>query len=104
MPSFATDDGGSLDFEVFCHKCGAGLCLQSHTGRTRGRGMPTVSVEPCVACMESARSDGFAEGDAAGFEAGHAAGVQDERERHRLVNFACAVVTDSGKILQGGAQ
>ena len=48
MPSF------SLDFEVFCGTCGAGLCNQSDTRKSRQRGENQLTVEACKTCMEKA--------------------------------------------------
>jgi len=53
MPSF--DIG--VEFEVFCGKCGSGLCLQSHTRYSRTRSLPQVVVDPCSACLENAADD-----------------------------------------------
>lgn len=48
----------SFEFEVFCQRCGAGLCNQSSTGNTPGRGMPYVRVEPCEKCLEREYDEG----------------------------------------------
>lgn len=48
MPSF------SLDFEVHCGTCGAGLCNQSDTRTSRHRGEPQVTVEVCQDCVQKA--------------------------------------------------
>ena len=55
MPSF------EVDFEVRCN-CGEGLCNQSDTGATPGRGMPYVTVEPCPKCVDVAKQEGYEEG------------------------------------------
>ena len=47
MPSFDV----SVDFEVFCGRCGAGLCNNSREGRTPGRGVLTLTVDPCKRCL-----------------------------------------------------
>lgn len=49
MPSFSVEVG----FEVFCGRCGAGLCNQSDTRESYKRGMPQVVVQPCDTCMEA---------------------------------------------------
>lgn len=41
-----------LEFEVFCSRCGAGLCWTCTEGKTKGRGMPYISLPPCDKCME----------------------------------------------------
>jgi hypothetical protein len=46
----------SFEFEVFCDRCGAGLCMNCTEGRTQGRGMPFIRVEPCEKCLD-ARGD-----------------------------------------------
>jgi RNase P subunit RPR2 len=58
MPTF---DSVSVEvdviFEVFCGRCNAGLCNQSETRRSRGRGEQQVLVEPCENCIEEAREE-----------------------------------------------
>lgn len=54
MPTF------ELDFEVFCAKCGAGLCNQSDA--TTDRYGSRVSVEPCSKCMDDANYEGYLKG------------------------------------------
>jgi len=41
-----------VDFEVFCGTCGAGLCSESNTRRSRGRGYLQVTVNVCPNCMK----------------------------------------------------
>ncbi|HPD55534.1 MAG TPA: hypothetical protein PLR11_01835 [Candidatus Paceibacterota bacterium] len=41
-----------IDFEVFCGTCGAGLCSESDTRRSRGRGYLQVTVNVCPYCMQ----------------------------------------------------
>lgn len=62
MPSFSVkaEVDVDVDFEVYCAKCGAGLCNQSDTRSSHRRGMPQVSVEPCERCLEDAREEGAA--------------------------------------------
>ncbi len=50
MPSF------EISFEVFCGTCGAGLCNQSDSRKSRYRGEDQVTVEVCEKCIESATS------------------------------------------------
>ena len=59
----------NLEFEVYC-SCGAGLCLQTTEGRTPGRGMPFVTVEPCGECMDAAREEAREEGHSEGYDQG----------------------------------
>lgn len=53
MPIFSHQVTTEVEFEVFCGKCGAGLCSQSTVGYTNRRGMPFVSVEPCETCLNA---------------------------------------------------
>jgi hypothetical protein len=61
MPSFQTtvnmDVEVDVDFEVFCARCGAGLCNQSDTRASRNRKYPQVTVEPCERCLENASEE-----------------------------------------------
>jgi len=61
MPSFQTtvnmDVEVDVDFEVFCARCGAGLCNQSDTRASRNRKYPQVTVEPCERCLENAAEE-----------------------------------------------
>ena len=50
MPSF------DVEFEVFCGTCGAGLCNQSDTRKSRTRGENQVTVEVCQNCIEKAEA------------------------------------------------
>ena len=58
MPSFQTtvnvDVDVDVDFEVFCARCGSGLCNQSDTRESRYRKYPQVTVEPCERCINNA--------------------------------------------------
>ena len=49
MPELTVD----IDFEVWCDKCGAGLCLNT---RVEGN---KVSVEPCERCLQEAYEEGY---------------------------------------------
>ena len=59
MPSF--DFSTSIDFEVFCGTCGAGLCCQSDARTSRNRGHHQVTVDACGRCLENAKEDGATE-------------------------------------------
>ena len=50
MPSF------EINFEVFCGTCGAGLCNQSNSRKSRQRGEDQVTVEVCQYCLGEAKS------------------------------------------------
>lgn len=62
-----------LEFEVYC-ACGEGLCQQTTEGRTRGRGMPFITVTPCEKCMERARDEGYSMGYGEGLDEGREQG------------------------------
>jgi len=50
MPSF------EISFEVFCGTCGAGLCNQSDSRKSRHRGEDQVTVEVCQFCIDKAEA------------------------------------------------
>lgn len=58
MPTFET----AIEFEVFCARCGAGLCNNSETSKTSRRGMLAVTVTPCKKCDEDADEAGYDRG------------------------------------------
>ena len=64
-----------LEFEVYC-SCGAGLCRQTTEGRTHGRGMPFVTVEPCEKCVDAGRIAAREEG----YDRGYNQGCEDMKE------------------------
>lgn len=41
-----------IDFEVYCNTCGAGLCNESDTRKSRNRGYLQVAVNVCPTCMK----------------------------------------------------
>jgi len=47
----------SVDFEVFCGTCGVGMCNESDTRSSRGRGYAQVTVNACDNCIEAAREE-----------------------------------------------
>lgn len=69
MPSFSdmpfsfNSDGISgtisvdVDFEVFCERCGAGICNNATTRKSHNRLYPQVCIEPCEKCIESAKKE-----------------------------------------------
>jgi hypothetical protein len=65
-----------LEFEVYCGKCGAGLCGNCTEGKTPGRGAPLIKVDPCEKCLENAKD----EGDTEGYERGLADGEKEGGE------------------------
>ena len=51
-----------LEFEVYCANCGAGLCNNCTEGKTPGRGVPCIEIEPCQKCIELAEDYGYQKG------------------------------------------
>lgn len=62
MPSFEYETTGTLDFEVFCGTCGAGLCNLTSIGTTKRRGIPFIQVEACPTCMKNEYERGYEDG------------------------------------------
>lgn len=60
MPTFNAEVTATheIEFEVFCARCGAGLCSQSKGGNTPRRGTPYVKVQPCESCMDESFEKG----------------------------------------------
>lgn len=51
-----------VEIEVFCAKCGEGLCNQSRSGNTTRRGMPFIEVEPREKCLDQKNDEGYNKG------------------------------------------
>lgn len=49
---FEVDADTSVDFEIFCAECGAGICDHGETAKTHHRKMPYISVRPCDRCTK----------------------------------------------------
>jgi len=45
----------TVDVELFCARCGAGLCNKTMSTQTRLRVQPAFQVEPCEQCLNNAR-------------------------------------------------
>lgn len=62
----------TVDVEVFCAKCGSGLCRDTSVEYSI-HNIPYLRVAPCEACIEQSRQDGYddgyTEGEAKGGEA-----------------------------------
>lgn len=52
----------TVNIEVYCGKCGAGLCHGTEFVTTRLRQEPSFRVQPCEKCMEESREEGYAAG------------------------------------------
>lgn len=50
----------SVEIEIYC-SCGEGLCGNTSSGRTSGRGQEYFTVEPCEKCLEHARDEWYAQ-------------------------------------------
>ncbi len=48
MPTIETDINVSIDVEVFCNTCGAGLCFET---TVKGHQYPQFRVNACPDCM-----------------------------------------------------
>lgn len=77
MPTFESVEittTADIEFEVTCGTCGAGLCMSSSVDNRTARfasSIPSVSVEACARCLETAKE----EGDQEGYDRGFADGV-----------------------------
>ena len=67
-----------LEFEVYC-SCGEGLCRQTNEGRTGGRDMPFITVQPCEKCITKAHQEGYDQGHDKGYEDGFEDGKREYR-------------------------
>jgi len=47
----------TVEIEVYCASCGAGLCNQTESTIGGHHGKPQFRVEPCERCLAEARSD-----------------------------------------------
>lgn len=58
MPKFEV----TVEFEVFCQECGAGLCSQSTGHSAQGIHSAFVEVQPCEKCLEQRFDEGYQRG------------------------------------------
>ena len=80
MPTLIGDTE-DLDFEVWCSKCGAGLCGNATVKPHQGYGgSQRVYIDPCEKCLDVAASDGYDEGYEEGQTEGHEAGFREGEE------------------------
>lgn len=52
----------TINIEIYCDRCGDGLCNQSTFTTTRMRREPSFRIEPCKKCLEAAKQDGYSDG------------------------------------------
>jgi len=50
-----------IDFEVFCARCGGGLCHISEGRLSRRRNEPQVTVGICESCYDEIKDEGYQE-------------------------------------------
>jgi len=70
MPSFDTEvsitEDVEIEFEVYCNKCGNGLCNETSTADATNsysnKRLPTVNVNPCPNCMNEKYDEGYERG------------------------------------------
>lgn len=62
-----------LEFEVFCGRCGDGLCNNTRESASKGRRFPSIQVDPCERCLERAKDEGIN----SGYDAGYADGQKE---------------------------
>ncbi|KKL71095.1 hypothetical protein LCGC14_2098320 [marine sediment metagenome] len=72
----------NVEVEVYC-SCGEGLCNQTTTGQTPGRGQPFFTVEACTTCLAKERDEGFQAGQDAAVEE-----AEKEKEREQSEDAA----------------
>jgi hypothetical protein len=70
MPEF------TISFDVYCDKCGAGLCPATTVKERDGYGR-RIYVEPCEACLRSEREEGKTDGYDDGYDNGYETGKHD---------------------------
>lgn len=62
MPEISTTT--TIEFEVFCDECGAGMCGNTESRISRSRGMPQLVITPCENCLQEKYREGFSDGEA----------------------------------------
>ena len=66
-----------VDIEIYCAKCGAGICNNAEATRTKQRNEPSFRIQPCEDCLEDARKEGHDEGYKQGEEEGKKVGYNE---------------------------
>jgi hypothetical protein len=74
-----------IEFEVWCSKCGAGLCGNAYVKSAQGyRGSQRVYIEPCEKCLENSYDEGVLaghdEGKSEGYDEGYQDGINKEKD------------------------
>ena len=59
-----------VNIELFCSRCGAGICNNATAGKTKIRREPCFEIEPCQKCLQKEREEGYSDGYDVGFNAG----------------------------------
>ena len=70
----------TIDFYVYCAKCGDGLCNQTTVSSGNRGNIPYIHVEPCERCLDRAKDEGREEGYNDGFQEGLEAGSAGRRD------------------------
>ena len=78
MPELTQTVETSIEFEVFCDRCGAGMCSNTEVTIGRSRGIPQLRITPCDKCLDNERKEGYNEG----YEEGKDEGYTDCIEAH----------------------
>ena len=58
----------SIDVEVYCARCGAGLCNQTNSTFTKQRRQPCFQVEPCARCFNQNSNENYNMGYEDGYQ------------------------------------
>lgn len=66
-----------VEVEVYCAKCGAGLCNQTESVKTHARQQQSFRVTPCEACLKKDHEEGHSEGYDEGYDQGHEDGQSE---------------------------
>lgn len=74
MPEFEVQT--TVEFEVYCGKCGEGLCRQTVTETRRGKNL--VTIDPCEKCLEDSEEVGYDKGKAEAAEEARQEGMDKD--------------------------
>lgn len=70
----------SVEFELFCGGCKAGICNNASEGTTPGRRQKYFTIEPCGKCIADAKEEGIDEGYDKGKSEGYDEGYEAARK------------------------